>query len=434
MAEAQPWGAVGASSLLVGGAIGPLLDIPRIVLGLVITRCPAAGAGREREDPSPRPGTNATTPQRDASCRHPHTGGPDRRSGAPLHLSSESASHPLAELPDDTRRPRVQKCHSPNSVPLALAGRVSDRLAARPPARELKALVRARTSSCHGAEHQLDRDEIAPGHPKELGDERTPVERLEAAMRRRDDDDLALDRIDRVPSATCGDINLPSTRASADGNDPAPQSVDELRTDLAQLDALADQVRASREARREAQRIVDEASARITELERRPRGILRRGTSDPARLAFERERLKAAEHQIVETAERERELAGSLSARETPQLEHEAPRKGAAAIETELAILRQRGRHGALESSIEPYLTVALGPLPEQPRARRTWEQAAHRIDAYRFEHGITDPHSALGPAPTGTAVRAHWQRAQRDVNRAQRALGQTVAGLDHQL
>jgi hypothetical protein len=66
MAEAQPWGAVGASSLLVGGAIGPLLDIPRIVLGLVITRCPAAGAGRAREDPSPRHGTNATTPQRDA--------------------------------------------------------------------------------------------------------------------------------------------------------------------------------------------------------------------------------------------------------------------------------------------------------------------------------------------------------------------------------
>jgi hypothetical protein len=171
------------------------------------------------------------------------------------------------------------------------------------------------------------------------------------------------------------------------------------------------------------------------ELERRPRGILRRGTSDPARLAFERERLKAAEHQIVETAERERELAGSLSAHGTPELEHEAPRKRAAAIETELAILRQRGRHGALESSIEPYLTVALGPLPEQPRARRTWEQAAQRIEAYRFEHGITDPHSALGPAPTGTFVRAHWQRAQRDVKRAQRALGHAVArGLDHQL
>jgi hypothetical protein len=249
-------------------------------------------------------------------------------------------------------------------------------------------------------EHQLDRDEIAPGHPKELGDERTPVERLEAAMRRRDDEDLALDRIDRLPSATRGDINLPSTRASADGNDPAPQSVDELRTDLAQLDALADQVRASSEARREAQRIVDEASARITELERRPRGILRCGTSDPARPAFERERLKAAEHQIVETAERERELAGSLSARGTPQLEHEAPRKGAAAIETELAILRQRGRHGALESSIEPYLTVALGPLPEQPRARRTWEQAAHRIEADRFEHGISDPTALWDPHP----------------------------------
>ena len=44
-------------------------------------------------------------------------------------------------------------------------------------------------------EHQLDRTEIAPDHPKELADERTPLERLEATMRRRDDEDLALDRI-----------------------------------------------------------------------------------------------------------------------------------------------------------------------------------------------------------------------------------------------
>ena len=45
-------------------------------------------------------------------------------------------------------------------------------------------------------ERELDRAEIAPGQARGLRDERTPIERLEAAMRCRDDEDLALDRID----------------------------------------------------------------------------------------------------------------------------------------------------------------------------------------------------------------------------------------------
>ena len=45
-------------------------------------------------------------------------------------------------------------------------------------------------------DHELDRTEIAPGQAHGLRDERTPIQRLEAAMRHRDDEDLALDRID----------------------------------------------------------------------------------------------------------------------------------------------------------------------------------------------------------------------------------------------
>jgi ATP-dependent exoDNAse (exonuclease V) alpha subunit len=46
------------------------------------------------------------------------------------------------------------------------------------------------------AERELQRAEIAPGQARGLGDERTPIERLETAMRCRDDDHLALDRLD----------------------------------------------------------------------------------------------------------------------------------------------------------------------------------------------------------------------------------------------
>jgi hypothetical protein len=294
-------------------------------------------------------------------------------------------------------------------------------------------------------EHQLDRAEIAPDHPKELVDERTPLERLAAAMRQRDDEDLALARIriDGIASAAPGDASLPPARGNADaGSAPLSRSVDELRTELAELreriasqpDALAGPLRATRDAQAEAQRIADEAGARITELERRPRGRLRRSTNDQSTLAFERERLRAAERQRATLAEREGELADSLSDRGTQQAERAAWRERVAAIETELAVLGQQERRAALEPPTAPYLTVALGPLPEHSGGRHIWDRAAHRIEAYRFERGITDPRSALGTAPTGTSARAHWQRAQRDLERAQRALGRAVArGPDHQ-
>ena len=69
----------------------------------------------------------------------------------------------------------------------------------------------------------------------------------------------------------------------------------------------------------------------------------------------------------------------------------------------QLAVLGQQERRAALEPSTAPYLTVALGPLPEHSRGRHIWDQAAHRIEAYRFERGISDPRTALG-------ARSHWR------------------------
>lgn len=150
-------------------------------------------------------------------------------------------------------------------------------------------------------EHQLDRDQIAPGHPKELGDERTPVERLDAAMRRRDDEDLALDRIDGMMEPERADVALAFGRADAGSSAPR-RPVDEVRAELARLrehlarysNTPADQLKALRDARADAERIVAEAGARIAELERPARGLLRRRPRDTAALAFEYERLTLA--------------------------------------------------------------------------------------------------------------------------------------------
>jgi hypothetical protein len=98
-------------------------------------------------------------------------------------------------------------------------------------------------------------------------------------------------------------------------------------------------------------------------------------------------------------------------------------RERAAELNAQLLIRRREHLRVALERPA-PYLQMALGALPEQPRARRTWQQAATRIEAYRFDHAVSDTRHALGPAPSDQRQRAHWQRAHHDLQRAQRDLG----------
>ena len=233
-------------------------------------------------------------------------------------------------------------------------------------------------------ERELDRADIAPHQPAELRDERTPVERLEAAMRRRDDEDLALDRIDHIASRPASDrTHAPASPGTA--SELSQRPLDQLRTELAQLheqighypEHLADQLHAARSARSEAQRAVDQAAARVAELERPARGLLRRRTGDPTTLAFERERLKLAEHHAALAADRKRDLAAQVPDRATWQADRRGLRERVAELETQLSTLRREHLHDALEHPA-PYLLASLGEPPDQPRARHTWRQAAH--------------------------------------------------------
>ncbi len=274
-------------------------------------------------------------------------------------------------------------------------------------------------------DRELDRTEIAPGQTRELQGERTPVQRLETAMRCRDDEDLALDRLDEC---TRGTAHLePAHAATA----VAAPTVVELQAELTQLrerigqypEHLVDQLHASRTSRAEAQRVADEARARINELEPPARGVLRRRAADSAERLLERQRVKLAEGEIAAAATRERNLSSSIPDRTAWDAERRVLRERAAEIDAQLSIRRREHLRFALERPA-PYLTEALGALPEKPRARRTWQQAATRIEAYRFDHAITDDRHALGPPPSDRPGRVHWQRAQRDLQRAQRDLG----------
>ena len=275
-------------------------------------------------------------------------------------------------------------------------------------------------------EHELDRAEIAPGQTRALGDERTPMERLEAAMRCRDDEDLALDRLDAratVPQSTPSPrtpVRLsparpllscrPSSRsfASASANTPSTSPTSCTR---------------ARSARDEAQRVADEARARIAELEPPARGVLRRRAAGSAERALQCQRLKLAEGEIAAAAERERNLSSRVPDRTAWEAERRALRERAAELDAQLSSRRREHLRVALEQPA-PYLTEALGALPEQRRARSTWQQAATRIEAYRFDHAITDDRHALGPPPSDRPGRAHWQHAHHDLRRAQRDLG----------
>ena len=283
------------------------------------------------------------------------------------------------------------------------------------------------------SERDLDRAEIAPGRNRGLGEERTPIARLEAAMRCRDDEDLALDRVDAERARGGSDLEPALARGAI-----TRHSVAELQAERAQLrqrigqypEHLVDQLHAARSARAEAQRVADQARARIAELEQPTLGKLgRHRPADSAERALERQRLKLAEEEIAAAAGRECDLESRVPDRTAWDAERRVLRERAAELDAQLSSRRREHLRVALERPA-PYLTEALGALPDQPRARRTWQQAATRIEAYRFDYTITDTYHALGSAPSGQRERVHWQRAHHDLQRAQHDLGQRIARL----
>ena len=73
---------------------------------------------------------------------------------------------------------------------------------------------------------------------------------------------------------------------------------------------------------------------------------------------------------------------------------------------------RRLGRHATLTSPA--WAVSALGPVPADSVARRSWEQKAARVAAYREMYGYDHPDDPLGPEPGREAPdqRAVWHEA----------------------
>jgi conjugative relaxase-like TrwC/TraI family protein len=91
-------------------------------------------------------------------------------------------------------------------------------------------------------------------------------------------------------------------------------------------------------------------------------------------------------------------------------------------VTRELA-LRSRQRVAFAELQQPPYLTSALGPVPESVRGRRDWRQTARLVEDYRQRFGIDDSERPLGQPPTrdhNPERQQAWRQASSAVERMQ--------------
>lgn len=99
-------------------------------------------------------------------------------------------------------------------------------------------------------------------------------------------------------------------------------------------------------------------------------------------------------------------------------------------VTRELA-LRSRQRVAFAELEQPPYLTQALGPIPESVRGRRAWRQTARQVQDYRQRFEISDPDRPLGPEP---ARDQHDPERQQAWRQASGAIGRMQARQRRQL
>ncbi len=272
-----------------------------------------------------------------------------------------------------------------------------------------------------------ERAEIAP--PDQHA--RTPLQRMAMSMRRRDDEDLALDWIEppELPSVGAGSAST-RVRAGAVAEatmDPGRASVGELRRELAALESrLASyperevrELEAARARRADAERTVADTRERIGALEakRRP---------DAPALAYERARLDRAERALEHETRAEARLSAEVPERSQVQPEAADLRTRRDALRDELGKRREAQVRAALESP-GSYLERALGKRPQDRPARDAWVRAATAIERYRFDHDVRGP-SPLGNRPIEREAQLAHRRAQREIERANRRLGRELA------
>ena len=292
-------------------------------------------------------------------------------------------------------------------------------------AREPTRLYVAAELPAPARERGAERAEIAPEAPPEPG---PALERLARAMRRPDDEPLALERLeaDERPALPDG----PVTAQTVERAGP-----DELRAELASLEArlasypeaLAARLERVRGERTRAESALERAEAKLSELgERRDEKSRwwQRSKKPPPDLAMgvERYNRDGAAEKIAAATDRERELAPQVPDRRQWEAEHAPLRERGAEIRDELGTRRERHVERAIESPTTE-IVEALGERPRDERPQAEWDRGARAIAGYRYEHAPTGQ-GPLGDERHDRAGARDRQAAGRELERAQHALG----------
>lgn len=239
---------------------------------------------------------------------------------------------------------------------------------------------------------------------------------MASRMRERDDEDLALEQIQRDTPLT--ETTSPRHVRVAD---------EARRARLAQLRAELTAVNAELAALllRELKSL-ESLESSITSLNaHRDRLGKQRGWRERRARSFDLGRL---ELQLKERREERDLLAEQVGDRD-------AVKARAAGLHEQRHKLSEEHRElcaGLIAEEIErgpSWLQSILGPQPEQPRLRDRWQRTAREVAAYRLDHEITDPDHALGDRRVpGTSARA----VQRAITDTRSALGLDGPSVGH--
>jgi hypothetical protein len=265
---------------------------------------------------------------------------------------------------------------------------------------------------------QQARIDVAPAEQAER--RRDPVGRMSRRMRERDDEDLALEQLERAdPRRELEPDSVAAIQPAPQQPDPEPPElrVSPTRARIYELDAqLADVQAQLASPHVDDARRISELQATIAavgaehERDRRPQGWRDR-----------------AGHQ-TRTREREQHLQELDRQRET--LLARTPDPEAVTQRVQQLAERRRGlaserlelRPQAVADELDarpPWLERTLGPEPQDPHAHERWQRTAREIAGYRVDHHINDPDNPLGLQPRSDPSSHATQRSITDTRAA---------------
>ena len=237
------------------------------------------------------------------------------------------------------------------------------------------------------------------------------IEALAGSLERRRNKHLAFDSIASVPLEAWSSRDLFVER-------------DRVRTilDQAPPDRTAD-LAALVESRGKVETKVREQALEVASLEGRKRPRRERRKPDVDLLT--RQHNLANFEQQAERLDREiAALHASQHRRESHLAAHTADRIELDSIDD---VLRDRLRRQTNRIVQEPpsYITKTLDTRPAGRSQDRAWVSAVVEIEQYRFEHGITDGRTAIGPEPTDNSGALDWYRVTESIGDARNVTSQ---------